>query len=109
MLSQSAHSTHHTRATLNTQAISLVLPLMDGKSLYLRHTFIGLVIWRAYNGIEFNLTNPNRFILARRNATQLQMPAAVFQSAGQSPGGLDAAFNSNKFTDLATEVYVSDA
>jgi hypothetical protein len=62
---------------------------------------------RAYNGIEFGLTNPDRFVLARRDATQLQMPAAVFQSAESSPEGLVAVFSTNRFSQLATQVYVS--
>ncbi|PBK94756.1 hypothetical protein ARMGADRAFT_1164356 [Armillaria gallica] len=61
---------------------------------------------RAYNGIEFNLTNPDRFVLARRNATQLQMPAAVFQAASQSPEGLIGSFQANTFARLSTNVYV---
>jgi len=62
---------------------------------------------RAYNGIEFGIADPNRFILARRNATQLQMPAAVFQSAQNSPEGVIAVFATNRFTQLATEVYTT--
>ncbi|KAK0211432.1 hypothetical protein IW262DRAFT_1467913 [Armillaria fumosa] len=60
---------------------------------------------RAYNGIEFNLTNPDRFVIARRNATQLQMPAAVFQAASQSPEGLIGSFQANTFARLSTNVY----
>ncbi|KAK0438352.1 uncharacterized protein EV420DRAFT_1212338 [Desarmillaria tabescens] len=60
---------------------------------------------RAYNGIEFNLTNPDRFVLARKNATQLQMPAAVFQAAVQSPEGLIGSFQANTFARLSSNVY----
>lgn len=62
---------------------------------------------RAYNGIEFNLTNPDPFVIARKNATQLQMPAAVFQSAVQSPLGLAASFDGDNFEKLSNSVYVS--
>lgn len=61
---------------------------------------------RAYNGIKFNLTDPDPFVLARQNATQLQMPAAVFQSAVQSPQGLEGSFSADLFVQLATQVYV---
>ncbi len=62
---------------------------------------------RAYNGIQFNLTDPDPFVLARRNATQLQMPAAVYQSAVQSPEGLVGSFEADRFVRLSTNVYVS--
>ncbi|KII91113.1 hypothetical protein PLICRDRAFT_155954 [Plicaturopsis crispa FD-325 SS-3] len=62
---------------------------------------------RAYNGIGFNLTNPDRFTLNRENATQLQMPAAIFQAAESSPAGLAAAFTTNKFVQLSTQVYTT--
>ncbi|KAF8920335.1 hypothetical protein CPB85DRAFT_1274646 [Mucidula mucida] len=60
---------------------------------------------RAYNGIQFNLTDPDPFVLARRNATQLQMPAAVYQSAVQSPEGLVGSFEADRFVRLSTNVY----
>ncbi|TFK67568.1 hypothetical protein BDN72DRAFT_90461 [Pluteus cervinus] len=60
---------------------------------------------RAYNGIQFNLTNPDRFVLAREDATQLQMPAAVYQAAVQSPEGLIASFDAGRFVDLSNKVY----
>jgi hypothetical protein len=61
---------------------------------------------KAFNGIEFNLTNPDRFTLNRAASAQLQMPAAIFQSAVQSPQGLDASFDANTFVGLSTNVYV---
>jgi hypothetical protein len=60
---------------------------------------------RAYNGIKFNLTNPDKFVLARLAATQLQMPAAVFQSAVQSPEGLTASFTADRFVEMSANVY----
>lgn len=60
---------------------------------------------RAYNGIRFNLTNPDEFVLGRNAALQLQLPAAVFQAAVQSPQGLAGSFDANAFTSLATTVY----
>jgi hypothetical protein len=62
---------------------------------------------QAYNGIEFNLTNPDIFVLERLNATHLSLPAAVFQAAEASPEGLTAVFNTNQFVQLSTQVYVS--
>ena len=62
---------------------------------------------RAYNGIEFNLSNPvDSFILARKAAIQLQLPGAVVQTAQQSSAGLEGSFSSNSFIDLVTTVYV---
>ncbi|KIK67947.1 hypothetical protein GYMLUDRAFT_190832 [Collybiopsis luxurians FD-317 M1] len=63
---------------------------------------------RAYNGIEFNLSNPvDPFILARKAAIQLQLPGAVVQTAQQSSAGLEGSFSSNSFIDLVTTVYTS--
>lgn len=62
---------------------------------------------RAYNGIKFNLTNPDEFVLARQNATQLQMPAAVFQAAVQSTQGVQASFDADLFVQWSNDVYVS--
>lgn len=62
---------------------------------------------RAYNGIQFNLTNPDEFVLERQNATRIQLPAAVFQAAVQSPQGLVGSFDAGKFVDLSSAVYVS--
>ena len=62
---------------------------------------------RAYNGIEFQLLDNNPFVLARRDAIHLQLPAAVVQLAQADPGGLPAVFSSGKFTSLTAQVYVS--
>lgn len=62
---------------------------------------------RAYNGVAFNLTNADQFVIARANATDLQIPASIFQAATQAPGGLTAAFQTNSFVEMATQVYVS--
>lgn len=63
---------------------------------------------RAYNGIRFNLTNADQFVIARSNATDLQLPASIFQAASQAPGGIPVAFQTNSFVEMATKVYVSD-
>jgi hypothetical protein len=60
---------------------------------------------RAYNGIAFNLTNADQFVIARSNATDLQLPASIFQAATQAPGGLTTAFQTNSFVGMATQVY----
>jgi hypothetical protein len=41
------------------------------------------------------------------NATQLTMPAAVFQAAVQSPQGLEGSFGADLFVELSNKVYVS--
>jgi len=63
---------------------------------------------RAYNGIKFNLTTTDPFILGRQNATQLQLPAAIYQAATQSPGGYIGGFDNEglHFGTLSNEVYV---
>ncbi|KAF5362655.1 hypothetical protein D9758_009570 [Tetrapyrgos nigripes] len=63
---------------------------------------------RAYNGIEFNLTEPvDPFVAARRQALQIQMAASVFQQARESPAGLSASFDQNVFVGLSTKVYLN--
>lgn len=62
---------------------------------------------RAYNGIQFNLSNPDEFVLRRQEALQLQLPAAIFQAAVMSPEGIIGSFDADKFVNLATRVYVS--
>ncbi|KAJ3788686.1 hypothetical protein GGU10DRAFT_285725 [Lentinula aff. detonsa] len=62
---------------------------------------------RAYNGIEFNLTNPDQFVLARQAAIQLQMAAAVLQKAEQSSAGLQGSFTSNSFVPYSSEIYTT--
>lgn len=62
---------------------------------------------RAYNGIGFNLTNPDQFVLGRANSTQLQMPAAIFESAETSAEGLPTVFETGGFVQMSSKVYVS--
>ncbi|KAJ4001822.1 hypothetical protein F5050DRAFT_1560083 [Lentinula boryana] len=62
---------------------------------------------RAYNGIEFNLTNPDQFVLARQAAIQLQMSAAVLQKAEESSAGLQGSFTSNSFVPYSSEIYTT--
>jgi hypothetical protein len=62
---------------------------------------------RAYNGIGFNLTNPDIFVTQRLSALQLTLPAAIFQAAESSPQGLPAVFASNDFVQYSSQVYVS--
>lgn len=61
----------------------------------------------AYNGVAFNLTDADTFVLARANATDLQLPASILQAVSTTPGGIPAAFADNSFTGMAVEVYVS--
>lgn len=60
---------------------------------------------RAYNGLFFNLTDPDVFTDAREAAIQLMLPAAVFEAAVQA--GLDEAFEDGLFAGLSLSVYVS--
>jgi hypothetical protein len=60
----------------------------------------------AYNGIKFNLTNPDQFVLGRQNATQLGLPAAIYQAANQSPEGYVGNFANGGFSALSDKVYV---
>ncbi|KDQ60228.1 hypothetical protein JAAARDRAFT_32601 [Jaapia argillacea MUCL 33604] len=60
---------------------------------------------QAYNGIKFNLSDVDPFVLARENATQLTLPAAVFQAAINSPQGITAAFSDGSFVNLVSSVY----
>jgi len=62
---------------------------------------------RAYNGIQFNLTGADQFVIARQNATDLQLPSSILQAAATSPGGLTAAFATNSFTGMAVQVYTT--
>ncbi|KAF5346377.1 hypothetical protein D9756_011395 [Leucocoprinus leucothites] len=62
---------------------------------------------RAYNGIQFNLTDPDEFVTRRGEALQLQLPAAVFQAAVASPEGVIGSFDANKFVNLVTRVYTT--
>ncbi|KDR73211.1 hypothetical protein GALMADRAFT_72477, partial [Galerina marginata CBS 339.88] len=61
---------------------------------------------RAYNGIKFNLTGPDQFILGRQDATQLQLPASIYQAAVKSPQGYVGSFNISSFATLSDRVYV---
>jgi len=63
---------------------------------------------RAYNGLQFELSNPDEFVVRRLEAIQLQLPAAIFQAAVQSPDGVIGSFDANRFVDLANKVYVCD-
>ncbi|KAF8198632.1 hypothetical protein BJ912DRAFT_31550 [Pholiota molesta] len=60
---------------------------------------------RAYNGIAFDLTNPDQFVLARQNATNLQLPASVYQAALKTPTGFFGSFQNATLSTLADEVY----
>jgi len=60
---------------------------------------------RAFNGIVFNLTGVNEFVVGRANATDMQLPASIIQAASKGSGGLSAAFQTNSFVGIATTVY----
>ncbi|KZT34086.1 hypothetical protein SISSUDRAFT_318122 [Sistotremastrum suecicum HHB10207 ss-3] len=58
------------------------------------------------NGIAFNLTNPDRYVLGRENATQSILPAAIWQSAVMN-NGTDIMFNNSGtgWVELTDQVY----
>ncbi|KDR73215.1 hypothetical protein GALMADRAFT_142353 [Galerina marginata CBS 339.88] len=62
---------------------------------------------RAYNGIKFNLTghDSDQFILGRQSATQLQLPASIYQAAVKSPQGYAGSFDISSFGTLSDKVY----
>ncbi|KDQ58416.1 hypothetical protein JAAARDRAFT_192990 [Jaapia argillacea MUCL 33604] len=60
---------------------------------------------QAYNGIHFNLSDADSFVLTRESATQLMLPAAVFQAAIDSPQGVTAPFSDGSFVNLVSSVY----
>lgn len=64
---------------------------------------------RAYNGLFFNVSDPDAFTVARQDAVGLMLPAAVMQAAIQSGVGLDGAFGTQMFPQLTVGVYVSDS
>jgi len=59
---------------------------------------------RAYNGLNWTSFGTDPLVAARAGAVQLQLPAAAFQSAVQSPAGLTAAFVNNT-ASLSADVY----
>lgn len=61
---------------------------------------------QAFNGIVFNLTGADEVVIARSNATDLQLSASIMQAATTAPGGLTVAFQTNSFVQMATKVYV---
>ena len=60
----------------------------------------------AYNGIRFDLNTTDQFILGRQNATQLHLPAAIYQAATWSPEGYLGTFTNGNFSKLSDQVYV---
>jgi hypothetical protein len=61
----------------------------------------------VYNGIKFELgADPDQFVLGRQNATQLQLPAAIYQAATQSLEGYFGTFSNGNFSALSDKVYV---
>ncbi|KAF9460651.1 hypothetical protein BDZ94DRAFT_888808 [Collybia nuda] len=60
---------------------------------------------RAYNGIYLNFTQDNEFISGRRNATRLQLPAAVYHSAQMSEGGTVGSYHADTFFQWTNQVY----
>jgi hypothetical protein len=89
--------------TKNLTSVKPIGPIGTGNSGFPGPPMYG----QAYNGIAFNLTNKDAFVMERSRAIQLQLPASVFQAAVIAPGGLPVAFQQNSFVGLATQVYVN--
>ncbi|KAF7761476.1 hypothetical protein Agabi119p4_9468 [Agaricus bisporus var. burnettii] len=62
---------------------------------------------RLYNGIQFDLENPDVFVQRRLEALQLQLPAAMYQAAVQSEPGLVGSFDEDRFVSIANHVYTT--
>jgi hypothetical protein len=101
------------KVDIATGNLTEVVPLRPFDSSYSNYSSMSATITgaplngRAYNGIDFPFAEDNRIVAARKEAIQLQLPAAVFQSAQTSPEGLIAVFGTNRFAQLSTQVYVS--
>jgi len=87
--------------TKNLTSVKPIGPIGTGNSGFPGPPMYG----QAYNGIAFNLTNKDAFVMERSRAIQLQLPASIFQAAVIAPGGLPVAFQQNSFVGLATQVY----
>ncbi|KAF9445291.1 hypothetical protein P691DRAFT_762616, partial [Macrolepiota fuliginosa MF-IS2] len=62
---------------------------------------------RAYNGVNFSLVDPDEFFAARLAALKLQLPAAVYQAALQSPAGPTGSMDPDQYVSLVTQVYTT--
>jgi len=60
---------------------------------------------RPFNGMRFPQSEPDPFVLARENATRLQLPAAILMAAQLHTE--DDYFANNKFWEVSRDVYVS--
>jgi hypothetical protein len=64
--------------------------------------------WPSNDSVTLN-TTVDPFIAARQSATLLQLPAAVFQAAADSQGGIADSFNNNRMVPYAQAIYVRAA
>ncbi|KAF9445292.1 hypothetical protein P691DRAFT_762617 [Macrolepiota fuliginosa MF-IS2] len=62
---------------------------------------------RAYNSVDFGLVDPDEVITVRLAALKLQLPAAIFQAAVQSPTGPTGSMDPDKYVSLVTQVYTT--
>ena len=60
----------------------------------------------SYNGIGFDLTNPDELVLGRQNAIQVQLATVIYREAIRSPEGYVGTFANGRFSTLTDKVYV---
>jgi len=61
----------------------------------------------AYNGIGFNFSNPTEVDIARLNAIQLQLPAAIFRVSNDTLFDESAIYNSDAIVGITARVYTT--
>ena len=97
-------------ASSNLTDITPLSNLVVGEGLFTQYAgnITGAPLYgSAYNGLNWTDVVADPFVALRAEAVQLQLPAAVFQYAVESGGGLTAAFANNTFSSLSATVYVS--
>lgn len=65
------------------------------------------LLGRAYNGLFFQLDNPDSVVADRMKTIQIGLPAAVFKLASRSQGGVAGAFDQDTWAQLSSRIYVS--
>jgi hypothetical protein len=94
---------------LNTHNLTSVVTntLLDTTAANNMSAFNGAA-WPSNDSVTLN-NSVDPFIAARQSATLLQLPAAVFQAAADSQGGIADSFNNNRMIPYAQAIYVRAA
>jgi hypothetical protein len=108
-------SIHNANVTLDLQTGNIMTvtrngSFVSGQSPYSNASYnvTGIPLnGSAYNGIGFNLRTPTEVDLAREAAIQLQLPAAVFEFAGENLTNESVIYNSDAVVPITAQVYVS--